>query len=54
MTRRGATTTQERILACLPFLVPLLNAYPFGTFLFVQVPPFRLAVLSDRIAFATL
>jgi len=39
MTRRGATTTQERILACLPFLVPLLNVYPFGSFLFQQFPP---------------
>lgn len=41
MTWRGPTTTQERILACLPFLVPLLNAHPFGSFLFVQFPPLR-------------
>ncbi len=41
MTWRGATTTQERILACLPFLVPLLNAHPFGGFLFGLFPPLR-------------
>lgn len=41
MTWRGATTTQERLLACLPFLVPLLNVHPFGRFLFGQFPPLR-------------
>ncbi|WP_299491933.1 Tic20 family protein [Acaryochloris sp. IP29b_bin.137] len=43
MTWRGATTTQERILACLPFLVPLLNAYPFGLLssLLIRFPPLR-------------
>lgn len=41
MTWRGATTNQERLLACLPFLVPLLNVYPFGSFLFSQFPPLR-------------
>lgn len=41
MTWRGATTAQERILACLPFLVPLLNAHPFGGFLFRLFPPLR-------------
>ena len=41
MTRRGATTTQERILACLPYLLPLLTVIPFGNFLFGQFPPLR-------------
>ncbi|KAI9131612.1 Tic20 family protein [Acaryochloris sp. CCMEE 5410] len=38
MAWRGATTTQERLQSCLPFLVPLLNTYPFGIFLFGQFP----------------
>lgn len=42
MALRGATTTQERLLSCLPFLVPLLNTYPFGSYIFSQFPPFRL------------
>ncbi|QUY41717.1 hypothetical protein HRE53_07480 [Acaryochloris sp. 'Moss Beach'] len=42
MALRGATTTQERLLSCLPFLVPLLNTYPFGSFIFSQFPPLRL------------
>ncbi|WP_299411602.1 Tic20 family protein [Acaryochloris sp. IP29b_bin.148] len=39
MTWRGATTTQERLLSCLPYILPLLNALPFGGFLFNQFPP---------------
>lgn len=42
MALRGATTTQERLLSCLPFLVPLLNTYPFGSYIFSQFPLFRL------------
>lgn len=42
MALRGATTTQERLLSCLPFLVPLLNTYPFGGYIFSLFPPFRL------------
>ncbi|NJK30190.1 MAG: hypothetical protein HC940_08595 [Acaryochloris sp. SU_5_25] len=39
MPWRGATSRQERILACLPYLLPLLHCYPFGLFLFSQFPP---------------
>lgn len=42
MTWRGATTTKERLLSCLPYLLPLLNALPFGGFLFSQFPPLAL------------
>lgn len=49
MTWRGATTTQERILACLPYLVPLLNAYDFGIFLFAQFPPLYLLFFPIRV-----
>ncbi|NJK41392.1 MAG: hypothetical protein HC934_08620 [Acaryochloridaceae cyanobacterium SU_2_1] len=39
MTWRGATTQQERILSCLPYLVTLLDCLPFGLFLFAKFPP---------------
>jgi len=49
MTWRGATTTQERLLACLPFIVPLLNVYPFGGYLFNQFPPLFLLFFPIRL-----
>ncbi len=42
MALRGATTTQERLLSCLPFLVPLLNTYSLGGDIFSLFPPLRL------------
>ncbi len=45
MNWRGATTTKERILACLPYLVPLLEVFGFGSFLFALIPPLMLLFL---------
>lgn len=39
MTWRGSTTTQDRIFACLPYLLPLLDVSKYGVFLFEQFPP---------------
>lgn len=38
MTWRGSTTPKDRIFACLPYLLPLLEVLPFGTPLFMQFP----------------
>lgn len=38
MTWRGSTTVTDRILASLPYLLPLLDVYPFGQFLLRQFP----------------
>lgn len=38
MSLRGSTTVKERIFACLPYLLPLIEGLIFGTFLFQQVP----------------
>lgn len=42
MTWRGTTTVWDRILACLPYLLPLVEVYPFGQFLLAQFPPLKL------------
>lgn len=42
MTWRGSTTTKDRIFSCLPYILPLLSAYPFSLFLFRQFPVFGL------------
>lgn len=42
MTRRGSTTVQERIFACLPYLLPLLDGLVYGRYLFQQFPPLRI------------
>ncbi|MGE5659402.1 MAG: Tic20 family protein [Actinomycetota bacterium] len=42
MTWRGSTTVPDRIFACLPYLLPLIDALAFGRFLFEQFPAFRL------------
>lgn len=39
MTWRGSTTVQERIFACLPYLLPLMVGYGYGESLFLQFPP---------------
>ncbi|WP_199245504.1 Tic20 family protein [[Phormidium] sp. ETS-05] len=38
MTWRGATTTGDRIFACLPYLMPLMEGVLFGEYLFRQFP----------------
>ncbi len=38
MAWRGSTTVKDRIFACLPYLLPLVSALPFGGFLFRQFP----------------
>jgi hypothetical protein len=39
MTWRGSSTTQDRIFACLVYLIPLLEVLPFGLSLFSLFPP---------------
>ncbi len=39
MTWRGSTTASDRIFACLPYLLPLVEVFLFGSFLFQQFPP---------------
>ncbi|MDB9375065.1 Tic20 family protein [Nodularia sphaerocarpa] len=43
MTWRGSITVSDRIFACLPYLLPLVEGLAFGRFLFSQFP--LLAVL---------
>jgi Chloroplast import apparatus Tic20-like len=43
MSLRGSTTIQERIFACLPYLLPLIEGLAFGSYLFQQIPPLGLA-----------
>ncbi len=43
MSLRGSTTIQERIFACLPYLLPLIEGFNFGIPLFKQVPALALA-----------
>jgi uncharacterized membrane protein YwzB len=38
MTWRGSSTVQERIFACLLYLIPLLEVMQFGVYLFAQIP----------------
>ncbi len=43
MSLRGSTTIKERIFACLPYLLPLVEGFTFGIPLFKQVPVLALA-----------
>ncbi|NEQ39017.1 MAG: hypothetical protein F6K40_23235 [Okeania sp. SIO3I5] len=45
MTWRGSTTTQDRIFACLPYLLPLLDGLGYGRYLFEQFPPLGLILI---------
>ena len=45
MTWRGSATAKDRIFACLPYLLPLLSALPFGAYLFGQFPVLALILL---------
>jgi uncharacterized membrane protein len=38
MTWRGSTTVTDRIFACLPYLLPLVDGIVFGKYLFFQFP----------------
>jgi uncharacterized membrane protein len=38
MTWRGSITIKDRIFASLPYLLPVISALPFGSFLFRQFP----------------
>ena len=42
MTWRGSITVPDRIFAALPYLLPLVDALPFGRFLFSQFPVLQL------------
>ena len=45
MTWRGSTTVQDRIFACLPYLLPLLDGLVYGRYLFQQFPPLQLILV---------
>lgn len=45
MTFRGSTTAQDRIFASLPYLLPLMDVLPFGSFLLKQFPALGLIYL---------
>ncbi|MDJ0675146.1 MAG: hypothetical protein QNJ36_07180 [Calothrix sp. MO_167.B42] len=45
MTWRGSTTVKDRILACLPYLLPLVAVFGYGAFLINQFPLFGLLFL---------
>jgi Chloroplast import apparatus Tic20-like len=45
MTWRGSTTIPDRIFACLPYLLPIIEVFVFGEFLFRQFPPLQLLFL---------
>ncbi len=45
MTWRGSTTVQDRIFACLPYLLPLLDGLVYGRYLFQQFPPLQLILI---------
>ncbi len=45
MTWRGTTTVKDRIFACLPYLLPLVEGIGFGRFLFVQFPALQVILI---------
>jgi hypothetical protein len=45
MSWRGSVTPQDRVFASLPYLLPLIDALPFGIFLFRQFPGLMLFLL---------
>ena len=45
MTWRGTTTVKDRVFACLPYLLPLISALPFGIHLFQQFPALQVLFL---------
>jgi uncharacterized membrane protein len=45
MTWRGSTTVPDRIFACLPYLLPLVESLSFASFLFRQFPVLQLLLI---------
>lgn len=45
MTWRGSTTALDRVFACLPYLIPLLDGLSFATPFFQQFPALRVVLL---------
>ncbi len=45
MSWRGSTTVSDRIFACLPYLLPVIEVFKEGRFLFAQFPPLQLLFL---------
>ena len=38
MTWHGSTTIMERVFASLPYLLPLVEVFKYGSFLMIQLP----------------
>ncbi len=45
MTWRGSTTVSDRIFACLPYLLPLVDGLMFGFSLLQQFPALQVLLL---------
>jgi uncharacterized membrane protein len=45
MTWRGSTTVPDRIFACLPYLLPVIDVLGFGSSLFQQFPALRVILV---------
>ncbi|MBD2526931.1 MULTISPECIES: Tic20 family protein [unclassified Nostoc] len=45
MSWRGSTTVSDRIFACLPYLLPLIEVFVFGRYLLSDFPPLQLLFL---------
>ena len=45
MAWRGSTTVKDRIFACLPYLLPLVEGVSFGSYLLSQFPPLRVILI---------
>jgi hypothetical protein len=45
MTWRGSTTVKDRIFACLPYLLPIIEVFAYGQFFLTQFPPVQVLFL---------
>ncbi|MGI2906791.1 Tic20 family protein [Tolypothrix sp. VBCCA 56010] len=62
MSWRGSTTVSDRIFACLPYLLPVIEVFRFGSSLRAQFPPLKLLFspleplndIYDRVPYAGL
>jgi len=57
MTWRGPTSPLERLFACLPYLLPLVYALPFGEYFFQEFPDVARVIrvpLSPLLALASI
>jgi len=45
MSWRGSTTVPDRIFACLPYLLPVIEVFAYGRFFLTQFPPLQLLFL---------